>query len=248
MVINYICRFYFDIFPDQFKSCYVHYHLKKSKLDKDDLGNYRLISHLSFLSKLTERVVKLRLVDYLSPNYLSPNYLSWAYCSILSNLNIKNHTETTLLSVHDHVINKSLVSLFLTYLLLLTLYIILFFLNVFHPWFGIPSTALSWIKSYLLNSSFNVLSIVYIENSKSSVFELILWSSSRIRHWPSTLHPIHHSSVLSYLIQQQTTTSMLKRVYLVSRSDRNSASHSERLITGRFGLCLCSGGFREVCL
>jgi len=33
-----------------------------------------------------------------------------------------NHsTETTLLSVHDHIINKSLVSLFLTYLLLSTL-------------------------------------------------------------------------------------------------------------------------------
>jgi len=58
------------IFPDQFKNCSVHHHLKKSNLDKDDLGNYRPISHLPFLSKLTERVVKLRLADYLSTNNL----------------------------------------------------------------------------------------------------------------------------------------------------------------------------------
>jgi len=48
----------------------------------------------SFLSKL--RVVKLRLVDYLSTNNLL-NYFQSAY--------IKHHsTETTLLSVHDHII------------------------------------------------------------------------------------------------------------------------------------------------
>jgi len=49
------------IFPDQFKNCSVHPHLKKYNLDKDDLGNYRPIFHLSFLSKLTERVAKLSL-------------------------------------------------------------------------------------------------------------------------------------------------------------------------------------------
>jgi len=36
-------------------------------------------------------------------------------------------------------------------------------------WFGISSTALSWISSYLLNRSF----YVNIENSKSSVFQLL---------------------------------------------------------------------------
>jgi len=46
------------IFPDQFKNCSVHPDLKKSNLDKDDLFNYRPISHLTFLLKLTERVVK----------------------------------------------------------------------------------------------------------------------------------------------------------------------------------------------
>ena len=36
-------------------------------------------------------------------------------------------------------------------------------------WFGITSTALSWIKSYLLNRSF----YVNIENTKSSLFQLL---------------------------------------------------------------------------
>ena len=40
------------IFPDQFKSCSVHPHLKKPNLDKEDLTNYRPISHLPFSSKL----------------------------------------------------------------------------------------------------------------------------------------------------------------------------------------------------
>jgi len=54
-------------FPDQFKSCYVIPLLNKYNLDKEDLSNYRPISHLSFLSKLTERVAKNR---HLSTNNL----------------------------------------------------------------------------------------------------------------------------------------------------------------------------------
>ena len=55
--------------------------------------NYRPISHLSFLSKLTERVVKLRLTHHLSSNDLLNSFQS-AYT--------KHHsTESTLLSVHD---------------------------------------------------------------------------------------------------------------------------------------------------
>jgi len=48
-------------------------HLKKSNLDKYYIGNYCPISDLSFLTNLTERVVRLRLFDYLS---MSSNSLS----------------------------------------------------------------------------------------------------------------------------------------------------------------------------
>ena len=154
------------VFPDQFKSCSVHPHLKKANLDKEDLSNYRPISHLSFLSKLTEKVVKLRLTDYLSNNNLLNSFQS-AY--------IKHHsTETTLLSVHDHII-KAMSHQQVTCLTLLDLsaafdtidHTIL--LERLSSWFGITSTALSWLKSYLLNRSF----YVSINGSVSSVYHLL---------------------------------------------------------------------------
>jgi hypothetical protein len=40
------------------RSCSVHHHFIKSNLDKSYLSNYHPISDLSFLSTLTERVVK----------------------------------------------------------------------------------------------------------------------------------------------------------------------------------------------
>jgi len=107
------------VFSDQFKRCSAHPRLKKSNLNNDDLSNYRPVSHLSFFTKHTERVVKLRLIDYLSTNNLLKSFQS-AY--------VRHHTtEPTLFSVLDHitkailVINKSLVVCFLTCLLLLIL-------------------------------------------------------------------------------------------------------------------------------
>ena len=61
-------------FPMQFKDSVVKPLLKKPSLDKELLSNYRPISNLSFLSKLSERVVLSRLRGYLtSNNLLNPN-------------------------------------------------------------------------------------------------------------------------------------------------------------------------------
>ena len=84
------------VFPKQFELCSVITLLKKYNLDKEDLSNYRPISHLSFLSKLTERSVKLRLTHHLSSNDLLNSFQS-AYTKYHS-------TESTLLSVYDHII------------------------------------------------------------------------------------------------------------------------------------------------
>jgi len=117
------------------------------------------------LSKLTERIVKSRLADYLSTNNLLNSFQS-AY--------IKHHsTETTLLSFHDHIV-KAMSHQKVTCLTLLDLSAAFStldhstFLERISSWLGISSTALSWIKSYLLNRSF----YVNIENSKLSVFQL----------------------------------------------------------------------------
>jgi Reverse transcriptase (RNA-dependent DNA polymerase) len=47
--------------------------LKKPGLDPTDVKNYRLISNLSVLSKLIERMVANQLVDYLNTNDLIPD-------------------------------------------------------------------------------------------------------------------------------------------------------------------------------
>ena len=134
------------VFPDQFKNCSVHPLLKKSNLDKENLSNYWPISHLSYLSKLTERLVKNRLADHLNENNLMNSFQS-AYTKF-------NSTETTLLAVHDHII-RAMSQQEVTGLCLLDLsaafdtidHTIL--LHRLKSWFGFTDTVLSWIQSYL---------------------------------------------------------------------------------------------------
>ena len=65
------------------------------KGDKDQLSNYRPISNLSLISKITECVVKYRLTDHLTSNKLL-NPRQFAYS--------KHHsTETALLYIHNHL-------------------------------------------------------------------------------------------------------------------------------------------------
>src|SRR5664279_3455937 len=83
-------------FPPIFKRAVVTPLLKKPKLDKESLSNYRPISNLSFLSKLTERVVKNRISEHLAANSMF-NVFQSAYTKFHS-------TETTLLALHDDLI------------------------------------------------------------------------------------------------------------------------------------------------
>src|SRR6218665_2176370 len=72
--------------------------LKKVNLDKENLPNYRPISNLSFLSKLTERIVLARLNDYLSSNSL----LNFPHQSGFT----KHHsTETLLVSLYNTLVS-----------------------------------------------------------------------------------------------------------------------------------------------
>ena len=47
--------------------------LKKPGLDATDMANYRPVSNVSFISKLVERVVAARLLNYLSNSGLLPS-------------------------------------------------------------------------------------------------------------------------------------------------------------------------------
>ena len=153
-------------FPDQFKSCSVHPLLKKPNLDKEILGNYRPASHLSFLSKLIERIVKNRHMDHLS-SYKLLNSFQSAY--------LKSHsTETALLSVHDHIIRAMSLQQ-ITCLCLLDLSAAFdtidhsILIHRLTSWFGINGSVLSWLKSYLSNRSF----YVNLTGTKSSIFQLL---------------------------------------------------------------------------
>jgi hypothetical protein len=199
------------VFPQQFKTCSVHPLLKKSNLDKENLSNYRPVSHLSFLSKLTERIVQTRLMHHLSSHNLLNPFQS-AY--------IKFHsTETALLSLHDHII-KAMGQQQITCLCLLDLSAAFdtidhsILLERLTSWFGLDRTVLSWISSYLTNRSF----CVSLNDFKSSSFpfKLGFLKDLFLVHFYSFC--ILHLLVISFQVQILITISMLMTLNFTSLS------------------------------
>jgi len=122
-------------------------------------------SHLSFLSKLTERVIKLRLTLHLLSNDLLNTFQS-AYS--------KHHsTDSALLYVHDYII-KAMGQQKITTLCLLDLsaafdtldhYILVHRLS---SWFGLRGNVLSWLQSNQSSQNF----IININETLSAPFSL----------------------------------------------------------------------------
>ena len=56
--------------PDEFKVAQVSPLLKKAGSDTELLSNYRPVSNLAFLSKITEKVVAQQMTSYLKENNL----------------------------------------------------------------------------------------------------------------------------------------------------------------------------------
>ena len=186
-------------FPSDFKHSLINPLIKKPHLDKESLSNYRPISNLSFLSKLTERIVKSRLSDHLTSNSLL-NPLQSAY--------VKNHsTETVLVSLFDSLVNaigrKQISSLCLLDLSAafdtIDHSILLHRLSI---WFGITGPALKWFKSYLSSRNFSVRCRGFYSKSKDSFFGvpqgsvlgplLFILYTTPLSHLISSLSLKHH--------------------------------------------------------
>src|SRR6218665_28745 len=140
-------------FPMVFEHSLVPPLLKKANLDKENPPNYPPISNLSFLSKLTERILLVRLNDYLSSNsLLNPHQSGFT----------KHHsTETLLVSLYNKLV-AAVSHQRVSCLCLLDISAVFdtidhsLLLHRLSSWFGISGIALLWFKSYLASRSFSV--------------------------------------------------------------------------------------------
>ena len=86
-----------DIFPSNLKSAIVFPLLKKNTLDNEVLQKCRPVSNLSFLFKVIEKVIAVRLLDHLE---------AYALMDPMQSVYSKGHcTETTLQRAHVNIVN-----------------------------------------------------------------------------------------------------------------------------------------------
>ena len=167
-------------FPDCFKLALLNPLLKKLTLDVEVLSNFRPISNLMFMSKLTEKVVASQLINYISSNGLD-EILQSAYKQFHS-------TETALVKVFNDIVldvdrNRTVILLLLDLSAAFDTVDHTILIERLANRFGLCDLALAWFKSYLSDRT-NFVSIHgarYVTSSLScgvpqgSVLGLILY-------------------------------------------------------------------------
>ena len=151
-------------FPDIWKEGLVRPKLKKVNMDLIK-KNYRPVSNLTFLSKITDKASALQISDHVSSNHMLPEFQS-AYHKYHS-------TEIALLRMRNDILvnmNKQRVTL-LVFLDLSAAFDTVdhdILLRRMEYKFGIKDQAVTWFKSYLSNRSQRIV----IGSAKSDSFDL----------------------------------------------------------------------------
>lgn len=134
------------VFPDCFKLALLNPLLKKPTLDVEVFSNFRPISNLTFMSKLTEKVVASQLINHISSNGLD-EILQSAYKQFHS-------TETALVKVFNDIIldvdrNRTVILLLLDLSAAFDTVDHTILIERLANHFGLCDLALAWFKSYL---------------------------------------------------------------------------------------------------
>jgi len=158
-----ICNASFDqvTCPHCCKKAIIRPRLKKPKLDPNDVASYRPSSNLSFLSKVVEKVVDVRLSDRMNRHHLHPVFQS-AYRPHQS-------TETALARIMNDmilVVDDGRVGA-LTLLDLSAAFDTVdhsVLTNVMRKRFGVSGNVLGWVEEYMRDRS----QAVHVNSNKSA--------------------------------------------------------------------------------
>ena len=162
-------------FPEILKTSHVTPIAKKGQVDYNNLGSYRPINDLSFMSKVIEKCALVQLLEHLTSNNLLINKQS-AYR--------KDHScETALIDITNDVLSNFSKE---TSVLMALLDFSSAFDTISHQRliekleyeYGVTGKALEWFKSYLTNIFFQVK----IENnlSKKNFYSVV---SHKDQYW-----------------------------------------------------------------
>ena len=141
-------------YPSDFKKAVVRPLLKKHGLDATQAKNYRPVSNLSFLSKLLERCVQVRLQSFLDSNHLMPTTQS-AYRQYHSTETVVTKVYNDLLIAADSGQVSALCLLDLSAAFDTVDHQLL--IQRLERQFGLRGVVLQWFSSYLSGRTFQVV-------------------------------------------------------------------------------------------